>query len=232
MEIILNKVKSYDRNAKKITNIRKCSYANDYIVEYIKSGIVPYNNKPYFNIEIINFDLKSEMRDIKIDEILKEKPIEFDVESIIYTDEQLKHLEKLRRNVQSKSSSKQLEEFIKEYSDNFKVGEPVFYNNHHGIITFKHKLKNPNKNSLWSVKVGDKEFRYVNGRNLTKRKVKDLSNRPLDQKLNKLTTERLLKMYKRSLVVGRGIGNIEIKRILNEREHIQKEETKIINLYH
>lgn len=233
MDIILNKIKNIDKNAQKILEIEKSFYSNYYHVRYI-SFYIDDQNKPRFKCLNVTIDIRKEIRDIKINDILTfDKTIDFDVESIIYTEDQLKNLEKLREKKENKTYRVDaFYDFIKDYSDNFKIGEPVYYNNHHGIITFKHELKDPNKNSLWSVLVNDKEFRYVDGRCISKRKVQDLSNGEIDPKLNKLSTERLLKMYKRSLVIGKGNGNIEIKRILNEREHIKKGDIKIINLNH
>ena len=236
LEAILEKVKSQDRYAKKILSIEKNEDKNR--ISYIAFDI-NYMHEPEFMVKNIDIDLKVEIRDFKIDELLKSLSSvgtydDFNVEEIIYTDDQLEKLRELRDEKEKSSNYwtnlNELNKFKKEYSDNFKVGEPVYYKNSYVIITFKHKTKDNKKNSLWSVKVNDTEFRYVDGARLSKRTIEDLSNIPIDKELNKLSTEKLLKMYKKSRF--RGFGDIRIKRILNEREHIQKGETKIVNLYH
>ena len=238
-EVILEKVKSRDRYAQKILSIENQEDKNN--ISYISFGISPYTKKPEFSIQYITIDLKVEIRDFKIDELLNSLSSvgtfdDFNVEEIIYTDAQLERLRELRGEKQKDSkywsNYYELVKFKKEYSDNFKIGEPVYYNGGHGIITFKHQPKDKSINSLWSVKVNDTEFRYVDGTKLAKRKIEDLSNIPIDKELDRLSTEKLLKMYKKSLSRNRGFGDKRIKRILNEREHVQKVETKIINLPH
>jgi len=213
----------------KLISIEKIDELNHKVI-YIDLGY--RNNTPIFSIRYAFFDFKVELRDSRIDLILNDKQEclddIFDVESVIYSDEQRKTLERLR--MQKTKNGDELNDAKIEYSNSFKVGEHVYYNGYHGIITFKHKSKT--NLCLWTVKVGNTEYRYVEGIKLKTRKVRDLSKMPLDEKLNKLSTEKLLKMYKRSLVVNKGIGNIEIKRILNEREHVQKGENIIINIPH
>ncbi len=238
-EDILNKIKSNIRDFYRLISIEKSSSVKDkYSITYI--CLEYYNNEPRFTIESELLDLKVEVRDSLIDFILKQNKEElssFDVESIIYTEEQQKKLEELRNPEQqsfftklNKYDYRRLVEVKKEYSKSFEIGDPVHYNGHYGIITFKHQYKGGNQ--LWSVKVGDTEHRYVDGVLFRKRVIEDISNIPIDKELNKLSTERLLKMYKRTLKFNRGIGNSKIKRILNEREHVQKGETKIIKHLH
>jgi hypothetical protein len=62
---------------------------------------------------------------------------------------------------------------------------------------------------------------------LSPRNIEDLSYIPIDKKLDKLDTERLLKMYKRYLKVNKGLSNKKIKRILIERENLNKVENTI-----
>jgi hypothetical protein len=65
---------------------------------------------------------------------------------------------------------------------------------------------------------------------LSLNKKEDLSKIEVDKELNKLSTLKLLKMYKKSLKRGRGLGNKKIKRILYDREDISNREIKkIIN---
>ena len=63
---------------------------------------------------------------------------------------------------------------------------------------------------------------------LRKRMIEDLSKIPIEKNLNKLSTERLLKMYKTGMKRNRGMGSERIKRILNDREHIKNGESKTI----
>ena len=110
----------------------------------------------------------------------------------------------------------------------FEVGDRVHYNHYKGVITFKHTEKDSSKEQRWTVKVNDTEYRYVYGTSIRKRKVEDLSHIPIDKELDKLSTEKLLKIFRKTRV--RGVGNVKIKRILYDREHFQKGETKIKNL--
>jgi hypothetical protein len=232
-ENILKRIKSaLGRQFHRLISINKFDDLNHKVI-YIELDY--YNNEPRFSIRHAFFDFKVELRDSRIDFLLlnKKEDLEetFDVESIIYSEEQRQVLDKLRQSdIENKSVHRILEEVKIEYSKSFNVGDTVYYNNYHGIITFKHQYKSGNQ--LWSVKTGDTEHRYIKGTLLRKRKVEDLSNIPIDKELDRLSTEKLLKMYKRSLVRNQGIGDKRIKRILNEREHVQKGETKIINHSH
>jgi hypothetical protein len=175
--------------------------------------------------------LKGDMRDYKLDDILSfglslEEEDSFDVESVIYNEEQRKKLDELRKNKSvTVHVRKLINELRKEYTEQFRVGDPVFYKNTPGNITFKHEDKD-NSLTRWTVKIKDIEYRYVCGLEIGKRKVEDLSHIPVDEKLNKLSTEKLLKMYKRSRV--KGVGNPLIKRILNEREHVKLTDEKVV----
>jgi hypothetical protein len=233
-ENILKRIKSaIGRQFHKLVSIEKFDELNHKVI-YIELDYNPYTNTPHFSIKHAFFDFKVELRDSRIDFLLSNKEdLEetFDVESIIYSEEQRKVLDRLRQSdIENKFAYRILEEVKIEYSKSFNVGDTVYYNNYHGIITFKHQCKSGNQ--LWSVKTVDTEHRYVKGTLLRKRKVKDLSNIPIDKELDRLSTEKLLKMYKRSLVRNQGSGDLKIKRILNEREHVQKGETKIINHSH
>jgi hypothetical protein len=234
-ENILKRIKSaLGRQFHRLVSIEKFDELNHKVI-YIELGYNPYTNEPHFSIKYAFFDFKVDFRDSRIDFLLSNKKEDleetFDVESIIYSEEQRKVLDRLRQSdIEIKFAHRILEEVKIEYSKSFNVGDTVYYNNYHGIITFKHQCKSGNQ--LWSVKTGDTEHRYVKGTLLRKRKVEDLSSIPIDKELDRLSTEKLLKMYKRSMVRNRGIGSKKIKRILNEREHVQKGETKIINHVH
>lgn len=226
-----------------------------YIAHYIK--ISTYNHEPSFLVDytyLDYLDIKAEIRNSLIEDLLDNKGEEleetFDIESIIYSDEQQKRLEELRsgktttwRNTIVPPEINFKEEIHKaktEWAESFAIGEPVYYKGYHATITFKHQ-RNEEKgrlhrtgHQLWSVRVGDDEHRYVCGTKLSKRKVK--KTEPLtereksaeDKRLEKLSTERLLKMYKAGMRRNRGMGNPAIKRILDEREHVKKGEGKTI----
>lgn len=187
---------------------------------------------PKFTYNSKELDLKVEMRDSKIEELLnsiRETKSEFDVEDIIYTPEQREKLESLRNP--SKQTSPwwvEIKKVRKEYSESFKLGQKVWYKNAPGIITFKHSDKEDEDLSRWSVKCNDTEFRYVDGTKLLERTERDLSYVPIDPELNKLPTEKLLKIYKSRRKRNKGVGDLRIKRILKDREHIQKGEDKVV----
>ena len=224
----MNRIKSALYGFHKLLSIEKFDELN-HKVYYVK--IDYYNNVPRFTIEHAFFDFKVELREARINSILKEKGSididTFDVESIIYTEEQLKRLSDIRNVKICPNFHKEFKSVKIDYSMSFKVGEPVYYNGYHGIITFKHQYTKETI-QLWSVKIGETEHRYVKGSVLRKRMIEDLSKIPIDEKLNKLSTERLLKMYKAGMKLNRGNGDEKIKRILNEREHIKKGESKTI----
>ena len=220
-----------------------------YIAHYIK--ISTYNHEPSFLVDytyLDYLDVKAEIRNSLIEDLLNSKGEDleetFDVESLIYSDEQQKRLEELRsgktttwRNIMVPPGINFKEEIHKakaEWAESFAVGEPVYYKGYHATITFKHQQNKENGIQLWSVRVGDDEHRYVCGTKLSKRKVKkaepltEREKRPEDKRLEKLSTERLLKMYKAGMKRNRGMGNPAIKRILDEREHVKKGEGKTI----
>jgi hypothetical protein len=234
-ENILKRIKSaLGRQFHRLVSIEKFDELNHKVV-YIELGYNPYTNEPHFSIKWAFFDFKVDLRDSRIDFLLSNKKDDleetFDVEGIIYSEEQRKMLDRLRQSdSETKSAYKILEDTKIEYSKSFDVGDTVYYNNYHCVITFRHRYEKGNQ--LWSVKTGDTEHRYVKGTLLRKRKVEDLSGIPIDKELDRLSTEKLLKMYKRSLFRNKGMGDKRIKRILNEREHVQKGETKIVNHWH
>jgi hypothetical protein len=168
-----------------------------------------------------------------ISEILtvrKEKS-QLQLDESFLTEEQIEKLDKLR-GVQ-KSFFRNLEILNQckiEWSNQFKVGDRVNFKGHYGIITYKHQMKSKNTPQEWTVRSNGFEYRYVSGTLLSLNKKEDLSKIEVDKELNKLSTLKLLKMYKKSLKRGRGLGNKKIKRILYDREDISNREIKkIIN---
>lgn len=232
MESLHNWIKSQIPNCYEIADIKKIDN-QDYKIVFIHTEYSK-DYKPRFTIQTKILNLQVQMRDAKIEHILnsiQSDPIpEFDVENIIYSDEQKEILNKLRNNSflpDTKNHWLLLHKVKKEYSDSFQIGDKVKYNGGVGFITFKHTSKNESDITKWSVKIGDTEFRYIEGTELIKRKVQDLSFIPIDPELDKLSTEKLLKMYKRNRDRNKGVGDLTIKRILQEREHIQKGPNKI-----
>lgn len=214
-------------NFYKLISIEK-SNTGKHNVYYVEVSF-RYDKSPFFSVKSMLLDIKLELRDSLISDLLSSREVNNDisVDEDLFTDEQRDRIQKLRdKKVSNRSNI--LESKI-EWSNQFKVGDRVYYKGLHCIITFKHQMKSNRMPQEWSVVCGDTEYRYVTGSLLVKREVRDLSNIPIDKELDKLTTERLLKMYKRSLKVGKGNGNQKIKRILNQRENLNKIE-KVINV--
>lgn len=189
------------------------------------------NNAPRFSSNSKEMNLRVQMRDSLIEELLSsigEYKSEFDIEDVIYTEEQRAKLESLRNPVTKVDTWKELKKVKKEWSESFKLGQKVYYKNAHGIITFLHTQKEDDDLSRYTIRCNDTEYRYVEGTALLPRHQEDLSSIPIDKELDKLSTEKLLKMYKRDRDRNAGRGSKVIKRILQDREHIQKGETKIV----
>ena len=164
----------------------------------------------------IDIDL-SIIRDSKIELLLNSK--NDDIEYLIWSEDELKKIELLRRR-----GFKSVETFKKEYSDEFSIGDKIWYQQQPGIITFQHEDKEPKLPTRWTVVVNGKEYRYVFGTEIIKRVVENLDNltipKKVEDKLIKLPTEKLLKMYRKSMKINKGKGNLAIKKILNQRENI------------
>ena len=92
-------------------------------------------------------------------------------------------------------------------------------------------MKSPDSPQEWTVRSNGVEYRYVSGSSLKIHEKVDLSYIEVDKELDKLPTSKLLKMYKKSLKVGKGVGNRRIKRVLYEREDLtNKNPSKIVNV--
>jgi hypothetical protein len=246
---IIDLVSMNVKDLHKILSIEKFD-DNKHIAHFIKISM--YNHEPSFLVDYTYLDIKAEIRNSLIEDLLDNKGDDqeetFDVESIIYSDEQLKRLEELRsdevktwRNIvvpPEINFKEEIRQVKMEWANSFSVGETVYYKGYHATITFKHQRNEEEGYQLWSVRVGDDEYRYVCGTKLSKRKVENAKplapkdKRPEDKRLEKLSTERLLKMYKAGMKRNRGIGNSAIKRILDEREHVKKGEGKTIIVPH
>ena len=227
-DAIIEKVKSKSNGFHSILDIRPTDDIDLYNIDYLEV-IYWKDNPPEFRYSTLtNVNLKSEVRDMKIEYLLNSEPEpEFDVESLIYTPSQLERLRDLRvKAAPSVHGWAAVKKLKMEYSENFSLGQKVLYQGQKGVISFKHEHKD-GVSQRWSVKVKDTEFRRVYGHELLPRVQSDLSHIKIDKELDKLSTEKLLKMYRRKMKVNKGRGDIRIKRILQDREHIQKGETKI-----
>ena len=235
-ESIIEKVKSLTSGFHSIIDIRPTDNIDLYNIDYV--AIDYYKNEaPEFRYNTLpNVNLRLEVRDMKIEFLLKSEPEpEFDVESIIYTPGQRDRLRELRKEAKLITASPTVHGWDSvrkakmEYSENFEIGQKVFYQGQKGIISFKHEHKD-GVSQRWSVRVKDTEFRRVYGHELLGRAQRDLSHIKVDKELDKLSTEKLLKMYRRRMKLNKGVGDVTIQRILQDREHIQKGETKIIEV--
>jgi hypothetical protein len=224
-DAIIEKVKSKSNGFHSILDIRPTDDIDLYNIDYLEV-IYWKDNPPEFRYSTLtNVNLKSEVRDMKIEYLLNSEPEpEFDVESLIYTPSQLERLRDLRVKAAPRVHGWAAVKKLKmEYSENFSLGQKVLYQGQKGVISFKHEHKD-GVSQRWSVKVKDTEFRRVYGHDLLGRVQSDLSHIKIDKELDKLSTEKLLKMYRRKMKVNKGRGDIRIKRILQDREHIQKGE--------
>ena len=211
-------VKQKIDNCYDVIEIKPGAHTGNYFVSYISIHSYDEKHPPTFEREFKIMELKSEMRDSRIDQILNSEYSDNSIENKIYTPDQLEKLHKLR-NV--KNIGTRLNVVLKEYSESFSVGDKIWYRQQPGFITFKHVDKDEEIPTRWSVKVNNTEFRYVSGMDIVIRKVSDISEVPIDPELNKLSTRKLLLMYKKNMKKNKGKGNLRIKRILKDREHIQ-----------
>jgi hypothetical protein len=232
-DVIIEKVKSKSNGFHSIIDIRPTDNIDLYNIDYLE--IIYYkDNAPEFRYSTLtNVNLKSDVRDMKIDYLLNCEPEpEFDVESLIYTPGQRDRLRQLRKEVNLVTASptvygwEALKKVKMEYSENFEIGQKVFYQGQKGIISFKHEHKD-GVCQRWSVRVKETEFRRVYGYEILGRVQRDLSHIKVDKELDKLSTEKLLKMYRRRMKLNKGVGDVNIQRILRDREQIQKGKTKI-----
>lgn len=227
-EEIIKKVKSLTNGFHTIIDIRPTDNVDLYDIDYVQVNF--WNDMPpeFRYSTLVKVNLKSEVRDMKIEYLLNSEPEpEFDVEKLIYTPSQLDRLKDLRIKAEPRVHGWAAVRKAKlEYSENFSIGQKIFYNGQKGIITFKHEHKD-GVSQRWSVKVGNTEYRRVYGHELLARVTTDLSHIKVDKELDKLSTEKLLKMYRRKMKVSRGRGDDRIKRILQDRENVQKGETII-----
>ena len=182
-ESIIEKVKSLTSGFHSIIDIRPTDNIDLYNIDYVA---ITYwqNDAPEFRYNTLpNVNLRLEIRDMKIEFLLNSEPEpEFDVESIIYTPGQRDRLRQLRKETSTTKLSiasptvygwDAVKKVKMEYSENFEIGQKVFYQGQKGIILFKHEHKD-GVSQRWSVRVKDTEFRRVYGE-LLGRVQRDLS---------------------------------------------------------
>jgi len=190
---------------------------------------------PLFGSSSHTLNLTQILRDIAISEILtiKKEKNQLQLDESLLTEEQIEKLDKLRSFQKSEhleSAYKIINQCKIDWSNQFKVGDRVNFKGHFGIITYKHHMKSENMPQEWSVRSNGVEYRYVSGTYMSLNKKEDLSKIKIDNELDRLPTIKLLKMYKKSLKRGRGLGNKKIKRILYEREDLTNNDvSKIVN---
>jgi hypothetical protein len=204
-----------------------------HVIKYIglSYGI---DRTPIFGSSSHTLNLTQILRDMAISEILtiKKEKNQLQLDESLLTEEQIEKLDKLRSVQKSFFFNFEILNQCKiEWSNQFKVGDRVNFKGHYGIITYKHQMKSKNTPQEWSVRFNGIEYRYVSGVYLSLNKKEDLSKIEVDKELDKLSTIKLLKMYKKSLKRGRGLGNRKIKRILYDREDVSNREIKKIVNY-
>ncbi len=220
-ESLLKYIKSYNHDFHSLVDIKNNEstiyISKPHIVDYISVEFYK-TSAPRITYKTDYMDLSAALRDIKIESILnfKEPETDFDVESIIYTPAQRDRLARLRKTAKSTAETRvhgyaALKRVQMEYAKSFEVGDKVYYQEGKGVITYKHKEKeNSGTQQRWSVKMNDTEYRYISGTSLLKRKEEDLSHVPVDEKLSKLSTEKLLKILRKTR--DHGVGDVRIKR--------------------
>lgn len=233
-----------------ISSIEKPSDERFYIDYIYKNS--DNSNFTFFKSSILSIkytELKSLIRDISLETLLSESKEDSEsdnIEELIYTEEELEKLNKLRGNYTKESEiynlmflgregvspHKIIFDLEHEWCKQFKVGDNVFYNNNPGVITFEHQFdpkKDGNHKQLWTVSTKDGEFRYTSGLLLKKRIVdnKYLDKVVVDPKYIKMDTKKLLVILKKERFRNRDIFN-QVKKVLNTREHVPTEKSKKI----
>ena len=137
----------------KILSIEKFD-DNKHIAHFIKISM--YNHEPSFLVDYTYLDIKADLRNAFIEDLLSsnrdDQEETFDVESLIYSDEQLKRLNELRSDEVKTwrdnmvppgiNFKEEIRQVKMEWANSFTVGETVYYEGHHATITFKHQSNN------------------------------------------------------------------------------------------
>jgi len=234
-QILKNKIPGLFRliSIDKIPNSEPLEWkSGQHFIKYVELSYRT-DKSPVFFIKNTILDLTTEYRELNISKILSsDDKINFEVNESFYTEEQIKKIELLRKNRKLENSNRCILQNCKiEWSNKFKLGDRVYYKGDIGIITYKHNMKSPDSPQEWTVRSNGVEYRYVSGSSLKIHEKVDLSYIEVDKELDKLPTSKLLKMYKKSLKVGKGVGNRRIKRVLYEREDLtNKNPSKIVNV--
>lgn len=195
---------------------------------------ISYSNdgSPNFNSSYIDMDLRDINRDLLLSDVFEwgndnnKLGSELELDRGLLKSSEVEHLLKLDLEDSrfiSCSSQVAITCLRQDWASKFSIGDRVKFRGKLGVITFKHTIKDGGIQD-WSVKVGGCEWRYVPGDKLVLTGKENLSYIDVSgleyKRLDKLSTERLLKMYRRSLKVSRGRGNKLIKRILYDRENL------------
>lgn len=196
-----------------------------------------FHNSKFKTIDIQGSELKKVQRDLNIDSLLDESE-PFDLESTLYSAEQLEKLNRLRDENKIK-----LPKIItkSEYYASFKNGDKVYFNNESGVITYCHK---PNKEGhlQFTVNAHGKETKLVNPFKqtfqpfssfyndekklyLSKRKMDNYDCVEVPTHVSKLSTKELLNYldYCRKSVwryIPNNIDEMHLRAELSRREHV------------
>jgi len=235
-----------------ISEISRTEYINNapnsyekFLVSYIYQNFVSdgngdgYHESEYKIKYYQNEKLKRIQREINIESLLSEHEDTFNIESKIYTKEQLSKLNEMRNKNTIKNPNIIT---MTDYYSTFKVGTKVVYKGENGVITFMHK---PNRNDhlRFTVKSNGKETRYVDpfiynsygcrGLKLLKRRKKiDYSGVEIPKSIKSMRTKDLIKLlgtYRKSKYYDADVEYTNvfiIKSELSKREHIPNKKIK------
>lgn len=228
-----------------VSEIRNASEQNDsegnvtfllYVIYYkfIKdSGDEGFHKPTGKTIKIDSTEFKKMQRNFNIDSLLDDSS-NFDLESMLYSDEQLEKLNRLR----SENSVKLPRIITKhDYYSSFKIGDKVYFNNESGVITYCHE-PNSNGDLQFTVNAHGKETKLINPFKqtfqpyssneklyLSKRKVTNYDEVEVPDYVKTLSTKELLNLldYCRKSAwcsVPDDIDEMHIRAELSTRGHV------------
>lgn len=200
-----------------------------------------FHKSSFKTIDISDINLKKMRRDLNIDSLLDDDG-SFDIESILYSDEKLERLNKLRYESSFKLPKIRT---MYDYYSSFKKGDKVYLNNESGVITYCHK-PNSKGELKFTVNVHGKETKFINPFEkifipysryektlyLSKRKVTNYEMVEVPEHVKELDTKKLLNIldYCRKgawVCVPDNIDEMHIRAELSTREHVtSKKESK------
>lgn len=202
----------------------------NFIEDSCKEG---FHKKEFKDFRITDSELKKIQRKYNIDSLLEDSD-EFDFESQLYTDEQLKKLKELRGDNNIKLPNLIT---MHDYYSSFKPGEKVYFNNEPGIVTYCHK-PNSDGELQFTIKVRHKETKLVNPFKTTftygypkmslyvsKRSITNYEGVEVPEKVKSLSTKELLN-YLRWINVSNWdnvpdyMDELHVRAELSTREHV------------